>query len=45
MGIDQEAATVEDGKWKVRTKIQADICSFCNQWMKNINEQQQLGVK
>ena len=45
MGIDQEAATVEDGKWKVRTKMQADICSFCNQWMKNINEQQQLGVK
>lgn len=45
MGIDQEAAIVEDGKWKVRTKMQADICSFCNQWMKNINEQQQLGVK
>ena len=45
LGIDQEAATVEDGKWKVRTKMQADICGFCNQWMKNINEQQQLGVK
>ena len=45
MGIDQEAAIVEDGKWKVRPKMQADICSFCNQWMHNINEQQQLGVK
>jgi len=45
LGIDQEAATVEDGKWKVRTKMQADICSFCNQWMCNINEQQHLGIK
>ncbi len=45
MGIYQEAAVVEDGKWKVRPKMQSDICSFCNQWMQNINEQQQLGVK
>lgn len=45
MGIDQEAAVVEDGKWRVQPKMQADICSFCNQWMENINEQQQLGVK
>ena len=45
MGVYQEAAIAEAGKWKVRTKMQADICSFCNQWMKNINEQQQLGVK
>ena len=45
MGIYQEAAIVEDGWWKVCTKMQADICGFCNQWMQNINEQQQLGVK
>jgi hypothetical protein len=45
LGVYQEAATVEDGKWKVRTKMQADICSFCDQWMQNINEQQQLGVE
>ena len=46
MGIDQEAATIEDGKWRVRTKMQADICSFCNDtWFPNLNEQQQLGVE
>jgi hypothetical protein len=45
MGIYQEAAIIEDGKWRVRPKMQADICSFCNQWMENINEQQQLGIK
>lgn len=45
LGIDQEAAYVEDGVWKVRPKMQADICRFCNMWMRNINEQQQLGVK
>jgi hypothetical protein len=45
VGIYQEAAVVKDGKWRVRPKMQADICSFCNQWMENINEQQQLGVK
>ena len=45
LGINQEAAFVEEGQWRVRTKMQADICSFCNQWMRNINEQQQLGVK
>ena len=45
LGVNQEAAFVEEGQWRVRTKMQADICSFCNQWMRNINEQQQLGVK
>jgi hypothetical protein len=46
MGIYQEAAIVEDGKWRVRPKMQADICDFCNDtWFPNINEQQQLGVK
>jgi hypothetical protein len=46
LGIDQEAAYVEDGVWKVKTKMQADICDFCNDtWFPNINEQQQLGVK
>ena len=46
LGIDQEAAYVEDGQWKVKAKMQADICDFCNDtWFPNINEQQQLGVK
>ena len=46
LGIDQEAAIVEDGKWKVRPKMQADIVKFCNDtWFPNLNEQQQLGVK
>lgn len=40
LGIDQEAAIVKDGRWKVRAKLQADICRFCNQWMRNIEEQQ-----
>ena len=45
LGIYLESAIIEDGQWKVRTKMQADLCDFCNQWMRNINEQQQLGVK
>jgi hypothetical protein len=45
LGTYLESAVVENGKWKVRTKMQADLCSFCNQWMRNINDQQQLGVK
>jgi hypothetical protein len=45
LGIDQEAAYVEDGQWKVKTKMQADITEFCNQWMLNIEEQQNVGVK
>jgi hypothetical protein len=46
LGIDQEAAYVEDGQWKVKTKMQADIAAFCNDtWFPNINEQQQLWVK
>jgi hypothetical protein len=40
LGIDQEAAVVEDGQWKVRTKMQADIAKFCNEWMRNIEQQQ-----
>jgi hypothetical protein len=45
LGIDQEAAYVEDGQWKVKTKMQADIAAFCNDtWFPNINEQQRLGV-
>jgi rubrerythrin len=43
LGIDQEAAYVEDGKWKIKPKMQADIATFCNQWMLNIAEQQDLG--
>ncbi len=42
LGIDQEAAVVEDGKWKVRTRMQADIAKFCNDWFQNIQEQQGL---
>ena len=42
LGINQEAAYVEDGVWKVRPKMQADITKFCNQWMTNIQEQQNL---
>ena len=45
LGIYLESAYVEDGVWKVRVKMQADLCSFCNQWMRNIDDQQQLGVK
>jgi hypothetical protein len=45
LGTYLESAVVENGQWKVRTKMQADLCSFCNQWMRNINDQQQLGVK
>jgi len=40
LGIDQEAAVVEDGQWKVRTKMQADLAKFASQWMRNIAEQQ-----
>ena len=42
LGIDQEAAVVEDGKWKVRTRMQADIAKFCNDWFQNIQEQQKF---
>jgi len=45
LGIDQEAAYVEDGVWKVRPKMQEDITKFCNMWLRNIKEQQQLGVQ
>ena len=45
LGIYLESAYVEDGVWKVRVKMQADLCSFCTQWMRNIDDQQQLGVK
>ena len=45
LGIDQEAAVVEDGKWKVRPRMQADITKFCDQWMLNIAEQQGLKQK
>ena len=34
---------MEDGRWKVKTKMQADITEFCNQWMLNIAEQQNMG--
>ena len=43
LGIDQEAAYLEDGVWKVKAKKQADLCNFCNDWMLNIAEQQNMG--
>ena len=42
LGIDQEAAVFVDGKWNVKPKMQADICHFCDQWMRNIQEQQKI---
>ena len=45
LGVYLESAVVQDGQWKVRTKMQADLCSFCNQWMHNIEQQQNLGGK
>ena len=42
LGIDQEAAVVENGKWNVKPKMQADITRFANQWMLNVEEQQNL---
>jgi hypothetical protein len=40
LGVNREAACIEDGVWKVYPKMQADICRFCNQWMRNIKAQQ-----
>jgi hypothetical protein len=40
LGLNQEAAHIQDGVWMVCLKMQADICRFCNQWMKNIKAQQ-----
>ena len=40
LGVYLESATIEDGQWRVRTKMQADLCSFCNLWMRNIEQQQ-----
>ena len=40
LGLNQEAAHIQDGVWMVCLKMQADICRFCNQWMKNIKSQQ-----
>jgi hypothetical protein len=45
LGLYQEAAVLEDGLWKVRQKLQADICRFCNQWLRTIKDQQNLEVK
>ena len=45
LGVHLESAVLEEGQWKVRTKMQADLCSFCNQWMHNIEQQQNLGGK
>jgi hypothetical protein len=46
LGIDRVSAAVqEDGHVVLYPRPQRDITRFCNQWMCNINEQQQLGVK
>ncbi len=46
MGIDQEAVIFEevDGKTVIRCnrKAQADLVTFCNQWMRNIKNQQRI---
>lgn len=46
LGIDQEAVVFEkvDGKTVTRCnrKGQADLVTFCNQWMRNIKNQQRI---
>jgi hypothetical protein len=44
LGVYRGAAVVENGRWRVHPKVQADICRFCNQWMRNINDQQFQGI-
>lgn len=38
--IYQEAVEFDSGKMRVKTKLQADLTSFANDWIKNIAEQQ-----
>jgi hypothetical protein len=46
LGIDRLTAAVqEDGHIVLYPRPQRDITRFCNQWMCNISEQQELGVK
>lgn len=44
--IDQVAATADDGESiRFNQKLQSDLTSFANMWMKNIKEQQGLNVE
>lgn len=41
LGLYQEAVELSDaGAPRVRVKLQADLASFANQWMRNIKDQQ-----
>jgi hypothetical protein len=44
-GIYHRWAWQQDGEWRYNPRGQADLTSFCNQWLININDQQNLGVK
>ena len=39
-GIYRRWAWQENGQWRYRPRGQADLTSFCNQWMVNIKQQQ-----
>jgi hypothetical protein len=43
LGIYRRWAWQEDGQWQFHPRGQADLAAFCNQWMLNIAEQQNLG--
>jgi len=41
-GAYRECLFLDEGKWKINKKEQADQAFFGNQWMKNIKDQQKL---
>ena len=43
LGIDQEVFHYKDGKpTHIKPKLQSDLTTFANSWMKNIQEQQEI---
>jgi hypothetical protein len=40
LGVDREYVRFEDGHVYANLKMQNDLAVFCNQWMRNIKEQQ-----
>jgi hypothetical protein len=42
LGLYRRWAWQEDGKWFYHPRGQADLTSFCNSWLRNIREQQNL---
>jgi hypothetical protein len=42
VGIYKESLFEENGKWKIWEKEQTDEAIFCNTWMMNIKQQQQI---